>query len=280
MRFEPMLAHPTKKERVNFNELDYYVQPKLDGIRCYITKDGMFTRKHNPINSAPHIFEELKPFFKDYPEIVLDGELYNHSLKNDFEKIVSLVRKQNPTQEQLQESFMKVEFHNYDMFDSYNPLVVFSHRQAWMKSHGLSTLLHTVPVETLKVVSDSQVQNINKAWLKAGYEGSMLRADVEYQQKRTWHLQKVKQFKDEEAVIIDYVEGKGKLQGKLGKFMMKTAEGVVFGCPMTANTHAQRQEAWETRDMYIGKEATFTYFEKTKRGAPRFPVFKALRNYE
>jgi hypothetical protein len=31
---------------------------------------------------------------------------------------------------------------------------------------------------------------------------------------------------------------------------------------------------------WIGKIATFTYFEKTKRGSYRHPLFKALRNYE
>ena len=31
---------------------------------------------------------------------------------------------------------------------------------------------------------------------------------------------------------------------------------------------------------YIGKRATFTYFERTKAGSYRHPLFKCIRNYE
>ena len=31
---------------------------------------------------------------------------------------------------------------------------------------------------------------------------------------------------------------------------------------------------------YIGERATFTYFQRTKAGSYRHPLFKAIRNYE
>ena len=31
---------------------------------------------------------------------------------------------------------------------------------------------------------------------------------------------------------------------------------------------------------YIGKRATFTYFQRTNAGSYRHPLFKAIRNYE
>jgi hypothetical protein len=31
---------------------------------------------------------------------------------------------------------------------------------------------------------------------------------------------------------------------------------------------------------YMGQRATFTYFERTKAGSYRHPLFKTLRNYE
>jgi len=31
---------------------------------------------------------------------------------------------------------------------------------------------------------------------------------------------------------------------------------------------------------YIGRTATFTYFERTKAGSYRHPLFKGLRDYE
>jgi hypothetical protein len=33
-------------------------------------------------------------------------------------------------------------------------------------------------------------------------------------------------------------------------------------------------------DDYVGKVATFTFFQKTPAGSYRHPLFKAIRNYE
>jgi hypothetical protein len=33
-------------------------------------------------------------------------------------------------------------------------------------------------------------------------------------------------------------------------------------------------------ETYIGKVATFTFFQKTPAGSYRHPLFKAIRNYE
>ena len=55
-----------------------------------------FTRNGKQIDSIPHILESLKDFFKKNPYAILDGELYNHDLRDNFNKITSLVRKQTP----------------------------------------------------------------------------------------------------------------------------------------------------------------------------------------
>ena len=55
------------------------------------------TRNGKVIDAVPHILESLRAFFISHPEAILDGELYNHDLKDNFNKITSLVRKQKPT---------------------------------------------------------------------------------------------------------------------------------------------------------------------------------------
>ena len=54
--FEPMLAAKWEdyKDKIQY---PIFSQPKLDGIRCIVTKDGMFSRNGKPIISAPHIYE-------------------------------------------------------------------------------------------------------------------------------------------------------------------------------------------------------------------------------
>jgi len=74
--FKPMLA---KKYEVF---APGFVQPKLDGIRCIARPDGLFTREGQPILGAPHIHEGLSALFAGDPDLILDGELYNHELKD------------------------------------------------------------------------------------------------------------------------------------------------------------------------------------------------------
>ena len=94
--FKPMLAcdYNDYKDKI---EYPVYVQPKLDGIRCIVRKDGMWSRNGKPIISAPHIFENMKHLFVKDPNLIVDGELYIHSNNNDFNTICSLVKKQKPT---------------------------------------------------------------------------------------------------------------------------------------------------------------------------------------
>ena len=111
---EPMLAKNFEdyKDKISF---PVYCQPKLDGIRCVVTKDGMYSRNGKEFNSCPHIQEQLKVFFSKHPDVVLDGELYNHDLKHDFNKITSLVKKTKPTQTDLCETGDLVEYWIYDV---------------------------------------------------------------------------------------------------------------------------------------------------------------------
>ena len=103
--YEPMLAQKfeDRLDRVNAEWKDdgfVYSQPKLDGIRCIVRLENgevvARTRKGRTITTIPHILKTLEPTFVDNEKLVFDGELYNHDLKHDFNKIVSLVRKQKP----------------------------------------------------------------------------------------------------------------------------------------------------------------------------------------
>ena len=97
--------------------------------------------------------------------------------------------------------------------------------------------------------------------------------------KRSKNLQKLKDFSDTEATIINWVEGKGKRDGTIGKFIAKDEFGVVFGMPVMAKMSVLK-EMYDIVEWYIGKTATFTYFQKTPAGSYRHPLFKCVRNYE
>jgi DNA ligase-1 len=118
-------------------------------------------------------------------------------------------------------------------------------------------------------------------FLANGYEGSILRLNQPYQCKRSYSLQKFKDFHDTEATIIGYVAGKGKRTGTLGKFLMRDDDGIEFGCPPGKGyNYADLASILQNINNYIGKRATFTYFERTKANSYRHPHYKTLRNYE
>tara|TARA_Y100000356_G_scaffold28276_1_gene20344 strand:- start:308 stop:679 length:372 start_codon:yes stop_codon:yes gene_type:complete len=117
--------------------------------------------------------------------------------------------------------------------------------------------------------------------LVSGYEGSIVRTNDVYQCKRSHSLRKFKDFQDTEATITGYVEGKGKRKGTLGKFLMRDNEGNEFGCPPGKGyNYKDLAVILKNVNDYIGKIATFTYFERTKAGSYRHPLFKCIRDYE
>ena len=276
---KPMLAHKVNENRIDFSK-KVFIQPKLDGVRCIFTKDGAYSRTGKQFHNLRHIELRLKGFFKLNPDIQLDGELYNHALRNDFEQIISLVRKQKPTDEDRRNAQHLIQYHVYDMIAEG---LSYEDRLNWLMSNKVLWWSNVVvPVETHRVNKYEEAANMHyDGFLKQGYEGSILRLNGPYEQKRSYNLQKFKDFSDTEATIIGYEAGKGKFTGLIGKFLMIDDNGIEFGCPIGKGyNYSDRRYILENIHDYIGKVATFTYFERTKAGSYRHPLYKTLRNYE
>jgi DNA ligase-1 len=277
---KPMLAYKLNQHKINFKEF-IYMQPKLDGVRCLFTKDGAFSRTGKQFMNVKHIEESLKDYFEQNPAMVLDGELYNHNLRNDFEKIISLVRKQKPTDEDRSEARKLTQYHVYDYTNtSMSNMVNYKYRLNQLTCSDIYTSsIHYV--ESRRVKSMKQAKDFHIRKLAEGYEGSILRTNTPYKHGRSWGLMKFKDFHDAEATIVDYQEGKGKRLGTIGKFIMQDDDGNVFGCPPGKGyNYSDMKCILENIHKYMGQRATFTYFERTKAGSYRHPLFKTLRNYE
>ena len=285
---KPMLAYKVGKKAVDWSE-NVFIQPKLDGIRCVISVDNKenircFSRTGKEFHNLEHIKLSLRKFFFDCAnvDVILDGELYNHKLRNDFEKIVSLVRKQKPTPEDRLNAQHLIQFHCYDYIETVMNQP-YSYRMHQLIDVNQGTLYSACVkyVETNLVNSKEAAQLRHQYNLNNGYEGSILRLDKPYQQKRSYNLQKFKDFSDTEATIVGYEEGKGKREGTLGKFLMMDDDGNRFGCPPGKGyNYKDLANILNNIHDYIGKTATFTYFERTPAGSYRHPQFKAIRNYE
>ena len=273
---KPMLAYKVDKKPVDWSE-KVFIQPKLDGVRCIFTKDGAYSRTGKEFKNLAHIKYDLTDYFRKHPNSVLDGELYNHALKNDFEKIISLVRKQKPTDQDARDAENLVQYHVYDTIAEG---VNYEDRFNWLTRYLPIAATMTLIKNTV-VDSYDEAKMLHDVHLAQGYEGSMLRLNKKYEHKRSYNLQKFKDFSDTEATIVGYEAGKGKFTGLIGKFFMQDDDGNEFGCPIGKGYNfADRKNILDNIHDYIGQRATFTYFQRTQAGSYRHPLFKTLRNYE
>lgn len=272
----PMLAHSYADHGHKIN-YPAFIQPKLDGIRCIaIVKDGkatLWTRTRKPITSVPHIVAALEDSFPNM-SIVLDGELYNHKLKSDFEKIVSMVRQEKPA-----EGHEIVQYHIYDVpsmaggFDVRNEFLFALQN---MNAHGC---IYRVIGD--KVESEVDVMKLTDIAIAHGYEGSMVRSeDGKYENKRSYGLLKVKKFDDAEFEIVRVNEGRGKLMGHAATFTCKTDKGWEFEAKLEGDL-SRLKTIFENPSSVIGKLLTVKFQGYTNRNnVPRFPVGKVIRDYE
>ena len=252
-----------------------YIQPKFDGIRCIaIVNNGkatLWSRTRKPITSLPHIIEALEASFTD---IILDGELYNHDFRNDFEKIVSLVR-----QEEAGEGHENVQYHIYDMVSD----KIFADRNDELTA-ALATadLKYLRPALTGMVDGEENVSEFFVGVRNQGFEGAMLRnGDGLYEQnKRSYGLQKVKEFEDAEFDIIGIEEGRGRLQGHVGAFVCRTGDGKEFLAKMSGSLDGLKAY-FDSPALWTGKKLTVQFQGLTgAEKVPRFPVGLRIRTEE
>jgi DNA ligase-1 len=269
----PMLAH-TFADHGEKIVWPAYVQPKLDGIRCLaiIGEHGtvtLWTRTRKPITSVPHINAAIASLGLPIG-FTLDGELYNHDLKAEFEQIVSLVRHETP-----RPGHERVEYHIYDC-----AIADMHFQQRWKQvTQLISTGSVLKPVSCLVVANYDQALDFYKACMAAGYEGIMVRnADSVYEPKRSYHLQKIKEFEDAEFKVIGMNEGRGKLAGHVGSFVCETGEGVKFDVKLRGDT-SQLQRLYQEPSLWQNKVLTVQFQGLTNTNkVPRFPVGLRFRD--
>ena len=281
----PMLAltHDKHGHKIKYPA---YVQPKLDGIRCFVHVDGesvtLKSRTGKEFTSLDHIADAVRELVsvmgKSVGSFILDGELYNHQFKEDFQGLVSAIKRDKPS-----ENTHLVEFHCYDYVaesrDFEDRIQELYHMDQWLSEVTTIQIVQTFPVDNLDEVVEQ-----NSLWLEDGYEGSMIRnAKGGYQpNRRSPDLQKYKSFMDAEFEIVGAVENKGKMEGQC-TFTCVTEDGTEFGCkPM--GDESQREQYWIDfqAGKLTGKMLTVKFFEWTtsENPVPRFPVGVIVRDYE
>jgi len=336
IQVRPMLANKVNRQKIKY---PCFVQPKLDGIRCLISfviggdndskKIYCESRTGQEIevmtdhyNNTPQYLQQLllieenikKQLGKPNSKIILDGELYCHSLS--FEEINGVLRKkryvetlqsqtdenQSKTkkpkvsaekQKKLMEEWDKIEtilakiqFHWYDLIiiDCDQSLPLFFEKRTQCIETSFDAVFpqlfcdnYIEKVDTFLIHNDAEFKEAFDEFIKQEYEGIMLRdANGIYEiNKRSKYLQKYKEFLDDEFEIVGFESGTGRDENCV-IWVCKTKEGKTFSV-RPKQTIEKRKEEFLNASTKIGKKMTVIYQELTEDGIPRFGVGKGIR---
>lgn len=254
----PMLANKWEERKKYISE-PFYVQPKLDGVRLLVSKDGGISRTGKIIPGTEVLGAGLK--VGQY----VDGEAYDPNLT--FEDLTSTF-KTDP---------LKLKFYVFDFFDLKKLDMTFEER--WDVVRTLSNP-HYEYVETFDVKKHSDMKGYHKMFIQQGYEGTMIRdRDSVYEVgQRSNYLLKYKDFQTEEYEITGAKTGHGR-DANAVVWVCKTKSGHQFTV-RPEGTISQREEHYKNYKKYIGKMLTVRFQNLTAQNVPRFPVGVTIRDYE
>jgi DNA ligase-1 len=268
----PMLAadYAKLKKPLTF---PVYAQPKLDGIRSMTSRHGAFSRELQPHFNVEHIMEALAPLFAKYPDISLDGELYNQDYKDDFNGLVSIIRKQKASPEQKAKAREVVQYHVYDLPSEAKFGDRISDLMSIFKEFNLFDAGSPIKlVNTVHVGTQALLDDLMGEWLQLGYEGQMVRLNAPYDfDTRSKSLLKRKEFITEEFPIKRIEEGNGNWAGFAKRVVLDipdAPDGEV-GAGMRGNQDFAK-DLLANAALY--KQATIRHFGRTPDGSLRFPV--------
>ena len=268
---QPMLAQEMNDRKKLLFTVPTYISVKLDGIRAVLNKGKLYSRKGNQFFSCPHLEFDC-PY-------ILDGELYSHKYHNDFNEIVSIVKKETPSQEELEVSKKIIQYYVYDIVSDLNYSERFKLLYAWWESLPMSLRELIVPVASQQVYTETQIQIQHQNIISEGFEGSIIRLDLGgYEHKRSKQLLKNKDWKEEDFEILDMEEGKGNRTGACGKLVVKVNDTTCEVSP--TGTLEFMKQLWIDKDKLIGQKASVKFFNYTPDGKLRFPTLKTIRDYE
>ena len=271
----PMLAH---KYRDYAHKILYpcYLQPKLDGHRIVAVPEAgcgvrLWSRNRRLKDAWPHITARIKAMWSAASQtpFPLDGEGYNNDYRKDFETLTHFLQ-----QEEYIPGSEIVQYHIYDCIIEGLPFKA--------RHERLASILANEPadsplklVETIEVKDEDEMMIAFEHFLALGYEGVMVRnAAGLYVPKRSYDLQKVKKFDDDEFIIHGVVEGRGKLAGH-AVFSCNTHDGVSFEAKLVGD-QKKLKEYWDHPEKVIGRKLTVKYQGFFKSGKLRFAVAHRL----
>ena len=264
IEFTPMKAQDYKKHA---NKVKYpcYMQPKLNGQRLMIDKNGVAWSKQGEPLELPAHWVGVKELAIEFGG--LDGEVYA-GLESDgglsLQKIISAFRKPN-------EDTPKLKYWVYDI-----PCTVpFGVREQNIASRpGISV----VPVNTSIVSTEAEGDKLYEHFCNLGYEGAIYRNEDGIYEfgKRSYNLIKRKPRSTAEAVV----KSVDKDRNGWGVLNCETFTGVQFRCQMKVDAGDKNYRLYENALELIEQVIEYEFEEESDDGIPLKPVGGGIRQVD
>ena len=286
----PMAVHEYSKHK---SKIKYpcFAQYKLDGIRLIAKYDietdtvTLLSRRLNTIFGFENVKDDLKYIFKLNPNIIIDGELYNHNLS--LQEISGIVRHQDTELAEKKDLF----FYVFDYIDLYNKVTFEERINNLEKIFKKVKKLDSIKLLDTYVINNEQDGNklFNKA-LKEKYEGIIYKnTDALYQystikETRTYEMLKRKNSHSAEYKIVGFEGGKGKDLNAI-TFILETPEGYTFhavpNMPLATRKEMFKLAEKDFDNEYRNKYGTVNFDDYSKdKNIPMRAKFITIRDYE
>ena len=272
---KPMLAKDSNKCQTSVLNKRLLCSTKLNGVRCLMQlSEGeihAISRGGKEYNVPTTLIREaLKDFFKEYPSVILDGELYNHG--HHLQELSGIARLK-----EWEDRCNILEYWIYDIADSTK---TFEERLEFLMllKDKLKDISKIKVIDHIETNSFREIQDLHNKWVNEGYEGLVARKPNSTYQfgKRGSDMIKVKEYMEQEFEIIDYKDG---LRDEDFCFILQTEDGKPFAAKPIGNRELKDRYLRDI-DEIIGKQGTVKFFEWSKEGVPQQPIFQVVRDYE
>ncbi len=269
----------------------WYWSEKFDGYRAqWIASEKEFYSRALKIFNAPDWYKLAMP-----PKEKIDGELWVG--RENFQDM-GVVRRKEPDEE----GWMAVKFMAYDLPDKEKPFsdrikdlkkVVKDNAVRWnIIRKDLPEPFNTIECPLVfapqtKIKSEEQLVTAYTKIIQGGGEGVMIKqGESMYENGRSNLMLKLKPSFDEEGLIVDYTEGKGKYAKMLGGFVCQPLKNMdkyhvvdkdkAHEYTVSGMDDAVRENYKETHP--VGTVITITHSGRTGSGKPRFARYMRIRD--
>lgn len=283
---KPMLAkQESKLTNRKILDKEWLCSRKIDGVRCLMYWDGeqilTASRGGENYNAATtHLREneDLIAFFKENPNIILDGELYRHG--KTLQQISGAARLEKNAYD-----CDWLQYWIYDCYDKANPDMIAEDRLNFLGEidwiqvfDSLSDVVDDIClVNHIPVSGEEDIWKLHDQYVSEGFEGCVIRnPNKPYKPNgRTNDMLKFKNYKSEEFKVVGFELG---LRGSEDMtFICELPDGRTFKSMPVGDREVKQEYVDNFEEKYKGHMAECTYFNYSEENIPTQPKLRVFR---